>query len=234
MGTEPALLLVHGAYHGPWVWDRVIEQLPGVDVRTVACPSSGSDLGKLGTLQDDADVVVAAVGAIGGPVVVVAHSYAGAVVTQALAGASNVERIVYLAAGMIDVGESLLGAAGGVPPSWWQISKDEGPDGGIIRVAVDEAADVFYADVDPDLAAEAVTRLVPASYSSQTGPVSKAAWHKIPSTYIVCTEDNAIPAFAQEAMAQRATNVHRVNSSHSPFLSMPAELAALLKSELAL
>jgi pimeloyl-ACP methyl ester carboxylesterase len=233
MSTQPTLLLVHGAYHGPWVWDRVIEQLPGVNVRMVACPSSGSDLEKLGTLQDDAGAVSAAVAEIAGPIVVVAHSYAGAVVTEALAGADNVERIVYLAAGMLDVGESLLGSAGGVPPSWWLISRNEGPEGGIIRVAKDEATDVFYADVDSDLAAAAVAQLVPASYSSQTGPVSKAAWHAIPSTYVICTEDNAIPPFAQEAMAQRAKRVLRLNSSHSPFLSMPAELAALLKGELA-
>ncbi|GII59172.1 hypothetical protein Pth03_75610 [Planotetraspora thailandica] len=233
MSTQPTLLLVHGAYHRPWVWDRVIEQLPDVDVHTVACPSSGSDLGALGTLQDDADTVAAAVAAIDGPVVVVAHSYAGSVVTEALAGADNVNRIVYLAAAMVDEGESLLGSAGGVPPSWWLISKDEGPEGGVIRVAEDEAKDVFYGDVDPELAAEAIEKLVPASYSSQTGPVSRAAWHTIPSTYIICTADNAIPPFAQEAMAQRAKRVHRLDSSHSPFLSMPSELAALLKVELA-
>jgi pimeloyl-ACP methyl ester carboxylesterase len=232
MSTQPTLLLVHGAYHGPWVWNRVAGQLPSIDVRTVACPSSGSDPATLGTLKNDADTVSAAVAAIDGPVVVVAHSYAGAVVTEALAGAGNVQRIVYLAAGMLDVGESLLGSAGGVPPSWWLISKDEGPDGGIIRVAEHEARDVFYADVEPELASEAIARLVPASYSSQTAPVSAAAWHTIPSTYIVCTADNAIPAFAQEAMAQRARRVHRLNSSHSPFLSMPAELAELLNTEL--
>lgn len=232
MSSQPALLLVHGAYHGSWVWDRVIAELPGVDVRTVDCPSSGSDIEKLGTLQDDADAVAAAVAAIDGPVVVVAHSYAGAVVTHALTGAGNVVRIVYVAAFMLDQGESLLGTAGGVPPSWWQISENEGPEGGIIRVAKDEAIDTFYADVDPELAAEAVTKLVPASYSSQTAPISKVAWRTIPSTYVVCTTDNAVPPFAQEALAQRANRVHRIATSHSPFLSAAPELAALLKTEL--
>lgn len=232
MSAEPALLLVHGAYHGPWAWDLVISELPGIDVRTVACPSSGSHLDELGDLEDDAATVAAAVAAIDGPVVVVAHSYAGAVVTQALASADNVQRIVYLAAGMLEVGESLLGSAGGVPPSWWEIHEHDVLDGGYIKVAEAEARDVFYADVDPTLAQEAITRLVPASYSSQTGPVSAAAWHTIPSTYIICTADNAIPPFAQEAMAQRAKRAHRLDSSHSPFLSMPVELAALLKEEL--
>jgi pimeloyl-ACP methyl ester carboxylesterase len=233
MSAQPALLLVHGAYHGPWVWDRVIEQLPGVAVHTVACPSSGSDLSKLGTLQDDIDAVTDAVDAIGGPVVVVAHSYAGVVVSDAVAGMDNVVRIVYIAAAMVDPGESIMGAAGGMPP-WWQISKDEGPDGGIIRVAEAQATDVFYGDVAPELAAEAVARLVPASYSSQTASGSKAAWHEIPSTYVICTADNALPASAQEAMARQAANVHRLPSSHSPFLSMPAELAAILRAELTL
>lgn len=112
-------------------------------------------------------------------------------------------------------------------------SGDEGPDGGIIRVDAAQATDVFYGDVAPELAAEAVARLVPASYSSQTAPQSKAAWHEIPSTYVICTEDNALPASAQEAMARRAANVRRLPASHSPFLSMPVELAALLRAELA-
>jgi pimeloyl-ACP methyl ester carboxylesterase len=209
----------------------VIPELPGIDVRTVACPSSGSYPDELGDLEDDA-ATVAAAAAIDGPVLVVAHSYAGAVVTQALASADNVQRIVYLAAGMLDVGESLLGSAGGVPPSWWEIHEHNGLVGGYITVAEAEARDVFYADVDPALAQAAMTRLVPASYSSQTGPVSAAAWHTIPSTYVICTADNAIPPIAQEAMAQRAERVHRLDSSHSPFLSMPVELAALLKEEL--
>lgn len=232
MSTQPTLLLAQGAYHGPWVWGQLIEHLAGVDIRTVVYPSSGSDLGALGTLQDDVRMLADTVASIDGPVVVVAHSYAGAVATEALAGADNVVRIVYLAAAMLDENESLLGSAGGVAPSWWLISEDEGPEGGVIRVAPDEATQVFYADVEPELAAEAVERLLPSSYSSQTAPVSRAAWHTIPSTYIVCTADNAIPPFAQEAMAQRAKTVHRLDASHSPFLSMPEKLAALLRAEL--
>jgi hypothetical protein len=123
-------------------------------------------------------------------------------------------------------------SAGGVPPSWWEIHEHEGLEGGYIKAAQTEARDVFYADVDPDIAQEAVARLVVASHSSQTGPVFEAAWHTIPSTYIICMADNAIPPFAQEAMAQRAKRVRRLNSSHSPFLSMPAELATLLREEL--
>jgi pimeloyl-ACP methyl ester carboxylesterase len=232
MSTQAALLLVQGAYHRPWVWDGVIEQLPDVDVRTVVYPSSGSDLEALGTFRGDVDAVAEAAAAVDGPVVVVAHSYAGAVATDALAGADNVRRIVYLASAMVGEGVSVLGSVGGVEPSWWLVSKDEGPEGGIIRVAEDEAVHTFYADVESGLAAEAVAKLVPASYESQTGPVTKVAWRTIPSTYIICTADNAIPLFAQEAMAKQAERVHRLDSSHSPFLSMPSQLAKLLRAEL--
>jgi pimeloyl-ACP methyl ester carboxylesterase len=211
----------------------VIEQLPGVEVRTVTYPSSGTDLAALGTFADDAEAVAAAVAAIDGPVVVVAHSYAGIVATEALVGAQNVQRIVYLAAAMVGKGVSVLGSVGGVQPDWWQVSKDEGPGGGIVRVAKDLAVPTFYADVEPSLAAQAVERLIPASYISQTGEVTKVAWRTIPSTYIICTQDNAIPLVAQEAMAGNAQRRHRLDASHSPFLSQPSELAELLISELA-
>ncbi|MEU8006493.1 alpha/beta hydrolase [Catellatospora sp. NPDC049111] len=83
MGTTPSLLLVHGAWHGPWAWQQLIDQLSDLDVHTVALPTSGDDPATLGDLYDDAAAVNAAVAAISGPVVVVAHSYGGAPVTQA-------------------------------------------------------------------------------------------------------------------------------------------------------
>jgi hypothetical protein len=69
---------------------------------------------------------------------------------------------------------------------------------------------------------------VPQSARSFSERVTKVGWRTIPSTYIVCEQDQALPPQEQEKLAARANAVHRLKSSHSPFLSMPAELAALL------
>ncbi|MEE6257859.1 alpha/beta hydrolase [Plantactinospora sonchi] len=231
MNSVPSLLLVHGAWHGPWAWQPLIEQLADIDVHTVTLPSSGHDPAALGDLYEDAAVVKAAVAAINGPVTVVAHSYGGAPVTEALDAADNVRRIVYLAAFQLDVGDSLFSSAGGVAPPWWEVHEDATlKAGGYIRAL--RPLETFYGDVDPETAEEAVSRLGLQSSASTEQPVTRAAWHTIPSTYIVCEADNALPPFAQEIMAKRAERVRRMNSAHSPFLSQPAELAALIRAEL--
>lgn len=98
MTSAVTLVLVHGAWHGPWVWELLREQLSGVAVRTVALSSSGSDPAKLGDLYEDAAIVRSVVADVDGPVVVCAHSYGGAPVTEALVDIGQVRRLVYLCA----------------------------------------------------------------------------------------------------------------------------------------
>jgi len=224
----PALLVVHGAWHRPEHWTLLTDELRGVDVHTVALPSSGDDPAALGDMFADADAIAAAAAAIDGQVVVLAHSAAGVATTQALATASHVRRIVYLTAFLLDVGESMLSSTGGEPAPWWKCNPE--------RTAI-EATDpigVFYGDVEAGLAQRAASRLWRfQSYTAVTQALTEAAWRAIPSTYIVCEADNAIPPFAQELWAKRAERVLRMNTSHSPFLSQPAELARLIEDELA-
>lgn len=227
MSTPPVLLLVHGAWHGPWCWRQLIDELPDVDVRTVALPSSGGFPGALGDLRDDAAAVAEAVAAVDGPVVVVAHSYGGAPVTEALGSADNVRRLVYLCAFQMEAGDSLLSSVGGTPPPWWEVHEEEGY---IVPLTPEQ---VFYGDVEPELRRRAVARIGLQSLAAFSQPLTRAAWHTLPSTYIVCAADRAIPPAAQEAMSTRAQAVRRLETSHSPFLSRPAELAALLREELA-
>lgn len=215
------LLLVHGAWHGSWCWEPLRRELDGLAVRTVDLPSSGTDPGSLGDLTDDARAVRAALTAIEGPVVVVAHSYGGIPVTEAAAAELGVVHLVYLAAFQLDVGESLVGGLGGAVPPWQGVQETA------IRVSTPEQA--FYDGVDPELTEQSVARLGWQSVSSVTQPLSRAAWAGLPSTYVVCTQDQAIPPQAQEAMAQRAGEVLRLDAGHSPFLSQPAALAALLR-----
>jgi pimeloyl-ACP methyl ester carboxylesterase len=227
MPPTATVLLVHGAWHGPWMWGALVREMPDVDVRTVALPSCGRDPAALGDLHADAAAVRSAAAAIHGPVLVCAHSYGGVPATEGAADLSNVVGLVYLCAFQLDVGESLAGAAGGAPPGWWDVHAAEG------YVDAQRPLEVFYADVDEAVARDAIMRLGHQSLVSFGQQVTKAAWRTIPSTYVVCEQDRAVPVEAQEAMAQRAGRVLRMPSSHSPFLSRPAQLAGILRAELA-
>ena len=207
-------LLVHGAWHGAWCWDALAPKLG--DTRTVELPSKGPERGDLSA---DAAVVRDAIAAIDGPVTVVAHSYGGIVATE---GAGGADHIVYVAAFVLDVGESLFGAVGGVAPDWWQ------PDGDGSLITALRPEEIFFNDCSPEATAAAVARLQPQTRKSFTDELTRTAWREIATTYVICERDNAIPVFAQEAMAARAGRVERLDASHSPFLSRPDELAQII------
>ncbi|MEV5177175.1 alpha/beta hydrolase [Streptomyces flaveolus] len=226
MSTQPSLLLVHGAWHGPWCWQHLAEHLPDVDVHTVALPSSGPDPQALGDLYDDAAAISAALKAIGGPTVVVGHSYGGCPVSQAAGSAGDVRRVVYLSALMQDVGDALLTLVGGAYPPDWEVYEDEE------YFDVRDPLHALYADVAPDLAARSAARLGHESLRAVKQPLTEAAWRTVPSTYVVCEGDVAIPPALQEQMAVHAERVRRIPGSHSPFLARPAELARLLREEM--
>ncbi|MET8275083.1 alpha/beta hydrolase [Streptomyces sp. NPDC005096] len=234
MSTLPTLVLVHGAWHGTWCWQPLIDHLSDLDVRTVALPSSGHNPAVLGDLYDDAEAVAKALAAVGGPTVVVGHSYGGCPVTEAAATVRDVQRVIYLSALMQDVGDSVLSLVDDVHPPYWDVH--EQPQGnaehGYFEAA--QPLETLYGDVEPHLAQQSVARLGRQSLASVTQPLTQAAWRTVPCTYILCEEDMAIPLPLQEAMAARARRTVRLRSGHSPFLSQPAELARILREELAL
>jgi pimeloyl-ACP methyl ester carboxylesterase len=221
------LVLVHGAWHGPWVWERLVAELDDVPTRTVDLPSVGPDPARLGDLHADATAIREVAAGIDGPVVVCAHSYGGAPATEGVADLGNVVGLVYLCAFQLDVGDSLASTVGGEPPDWWDMHPDEG------YVDALRPAEIFYADVDVITTATSIGRLGHQSLTALGQPLTTAAWHTVPSTYVICEQDRAIPVAAQEAMSRRAKNVLRMASSHSPFLSHPAALAGILRAELA-
>jgi pimeloyl-ACP methyl ester carboxylesterase len=226
--TRPTLLLVHGAWHGAWCWgalqpllERAGRRVVTLDHPTVHAPNAAS----LG-LQDDAAGVARAIDAIDGEVIVVAHSYGG-VPTTIAATSPKVRHIVFIAAFALDEGESLFAAVGGVQPDWWDT------DGAMVTAgnANRRPQDLFFADLDPAAADDATSRLRPQALRAFTEPVTAVAWRDRPTTYVVTEQDAIFPVPAQEGLAARSNStVHRVPTSHSPYLSRPEAIAEIIEA----
>ena len=222
---QSTVLLVPGGWHGSWCWGKVIDALAahGVTARAVDLPSSGEDVASLADMHADIAVVRADIEAIGGPVIVVGHSYAGMVITGAATGMPQVQHLVYVAAFMPDADETVL-VGFSENSHAWSVEKH-----GARHVPREVARATFFHDCDAATQEWALDQL--ASYSSgqlrQQTPGS-AAWREVDSTYVVCNADRAMPVEAQRRQAARATYVKHLVSGHSPFLSQPGEFAAIL------
>lgn len=219
------VVLVHGAWHGAWCWDLVVRRLNDAGVPNAVVDNPSVFLLK-STLHDDADNVRLVLDEIDGPVVLVGHSYGGAVITDAGAHGA-VEHLVYIAAFALDAGEScmenaLVGSLDGDLLAALRIEDD------VLSLDVDGARTAFFDDCADDVAAASVALLRPQSMAAMTGVPRSIAWHEKPSTYVVCTEDRAVPADMQRSAAARATTVVDMPTSHSPFLSRPDLVADLL------
>lgn len=216
--AQPVLLLVHGAWLGAWSWEKVRCELAarGWEVQTVDLPSVADRGAPRLSLHDDAALIRARIAAIGRPVVVVAHSYGGAVVSQGAAGLANVSHLVYICAFQLDVGESVLQLSGHLP--WWNVDGD--------TMTTHDTQEILFTDVAQDEAAQAIARMKPFTYAALTEELTAAAWRTVPSTYVICDRDRAVAD--QETIAARATYQRRLPTGHMPLLSMPLALTDLI------
>jgi pimeloyl-ACP methyl ester carboxylesterase len=231
------VVLVHGAFHGAWCWSKVVPLLEeaGVPVVAVELPGHGDSPGPPGDLYDAAAHVRAVLDGIDGPKVVCGHSYGGAVVTEATADRADVIQLVYLAALMPDVGETVGATMPDVEHAGFsqsELSREgaiEPGDDGTVTVEPKTAIVALYGDCSEDDVEYALARLCPQSAATFGQPLTGAGWHDIPATYVLCTEDRAIVPEFQRAMATaRATTVVELPASHSPFFSQPGAVADLL------
>lgn len=222
---RPELLLVHGAWHGPWCWEELIPELNrnGWTTHTVTLPSTLSDGATppkcTPGLYDDAAAIEKALTAIDVPVAVIAHSYGGAPATEAAARAANVSYLIYLAAFQLDTGESVRSSMGADPNLPMPTC----------QYAPALSSETLYHDVEPAVAARAANRLRDQSDLSRAQCIQHAGWHTLPSSYVVCDRDRAIPPARQMQFAARADTVHHIDTGHSPFYAAPRELATLIE-----
>ena len=210
------VVLVHGAWHGAWCWEQVVDELEqrGVAVTAVELPLAG--------LGADIAAARAAIEAAGPDAVVVGHSYGGAVITDAAAGLP-VARLVYLAAFMTEPGEDTMAFMAGS-----KLNESLVIDATGISVDPAVAREIFFADADDDTVAAAIARLRPMPLDGAAPEAVEAAWRSIPATYVVCTNDQALPVPSQRTMAARAAEVIEWPTDHSPFLTRPGEIAELV------
>ncbi|WP_162641592.1 alpha/beta hydrolase [Streptosporangium sp. 'caverna'] len=225
--SRATFLLVHGGHHGPWSWERLqgVLENEGWASHTVGLPSAVKEKPAsepLPGLYDDAQVIRKALDDITGPVIVVAHSYGGVPATEAIAGASNVVHIVYVAAYMLDVGEGMFQTHGvPVPESLAGLRPAENPD-------LNLPAAFYDGDVTNPETAEAISRLVPQTVRADFETVTRAGWRTVPNSYVIPDRDISITGTIAEKMAERADAVYRCPGHHAPFYSNPKEFSDIL------
>lgn len=226
MQTRPRLILVHGAWVGPWEFDALVGELRGrgwhVDVPEL--PSVGSTVG----IAEDAAALTAVLDASPVPAVLIGHSYGGIPVTEA-GDHPLVERIVYVTAFALDEGESAASSMGGSLPEWWGIR-----DGQVtMGRGREERVAMIAADLPPEAAplAEQLADLFrPHSYRALTEPVTRVAWRQKPVTYILTENDAVLPPAFQQMLAERCTDdIVRIPHGHAPFNENPAGFADLIE-----
>jgi pimeloyl-ACP methyl ester carboxylesterase len=227
--ARPTIILVHGAWHGAWCWQRVVPLLESrqFSVRTVELPSVGAAPNAEIGLEQDAAAVTAVIDQVQGQVLLCGHSYGGMVISQASFANPKVARLVYLCAFVPAPGESLVALGGGQLAPWIQLL-----GGGLTLPDPAQAAQIFYDDCDVATQRWACGQLRPQCGAAFAGVVPNPGWKDIPSTYIVCSADSGVPPdWQRNVLAPRLNKAVELDSGHSPFLSQPGALAEMLSVE---
>ena len=240
-GTEksrPTIVLVHGAWADGSSWNGVTSRLQedGYTVYVLANPLRG--------LPSDSAYIASILNTITGPIILVGHSYGGAVISNAATGNPNVKGLVYVDAFVPDQGETLLGLSsappppgqagsclGGNPANVFNFVPYPGGNGDVdvyIKPAVFPSC--FANDLPAQRAAVLAASVRPIAFSAFLEPSGPPAWKTIPSWYLVGTLDKVIPPYAQIFMAQRAhAQIVQVKAAHPAMISHPDAATDLIE-----
>jgi pimeloyl-ACP methyl ester carboxylesterase len=214
------VVLVHGAFADGSGWKRVADILKndGYKVSVVQHPET--------SYADDQKYTKAAIDAMGGPVVLVGHSYGGSVITEA-GNHPNVAALVYIAAFALDEGESCASIEQSVPQASKAFKADSN---GLWWIDEAHFAADFAADIPRDEAEFMAIAQVPISTDAFIHKVTNPAWKTKPTWYMVASSDRSINPEQERMMAKRAkAKTVEVNSSHVAYMSHAQETAKLIE-----
>ena len=220
--AEMTIVLVHGGFVDGSGWEGVYKILSkdGYSVAVVQNPTI--------SLADDVAATKRIVHAQNGPVILVGHSYGGAVITEA-GNDPKVAGLVYIAAFAPDKGESVSTLIRNPPPGA-PVPPILPPQDGYLFLDKAKFHASFAADVDAEKAAFMADSQVPWGVEALSGTISEPAWKTKPSWYLVATDDRMIPPPAQRFMSKRAgSTVVEVAGSHAIYVSQPNAVATLIE-----
>lgn len=215
------VVLVHGGFVDGSGWEGVYTLLKkqGYSVAIVQNPTA--------SLGDDVAVTKRVIAAQNGPVILVGHSYGGAVITEA-GNDPNVAGLVYITAFAPDRNESVQTLIQNPPPGA-PVPPILPPEDGFLFLDRSKFAASFAADVNPEMAAFMADSQVPWGVEALAGAVTEPAWKSKPTWYLVATDDRMIPPDAQRAMANRAgATIAETKGSHAVYVSQPQAVADLI------
>jgi pimeloyl-ACP methyl ester carboxylesterase len=233
-GPRPTIVLVHGAWADSSSWSGVVRRLQGQGYTVTVPPNP------LRSLTGDAAYISGFLDTITGPVILVGHSYGGAVISNAAVGHPNVEALVYVNAFIPDEGESVQQLAGAQPGSALAVADPTtvfklvpypgAPAGDFdAYILPDVFRTAFANDLGPRTAAVLAATQRPATLSALGTPSGPPAWKSVPSWALVGTRDHVLPPAEQQVMAVRAgAHITRVPASHLSMVSRPGAVADVI------
>jgi pimeloyl-ACP methyl ester carboxylesterase len=228
--STPTVVLVHGAFAESASWNGVIARLADHGVRSMAPPN------ELRSVAGDAANLTAVLRSIDGPVLLVGHSYGGAVMTNAVGAGSNVRGLVYLAGFAPDTGENIGELSARLPGSTLgeNVYAVPLPDGSNdLYIKQDHYHQQFCADVDDATALLMSVTQRPLRDVALNDASGEPAWRGLPSWFLIPELDRNIPAAVHHLMADRAGAVDTLEvagSAHAIPVSHPDEAADLIRA----
>jgi pimeloyl-ACP methyl ester carboxylesterase len=219
---KPAIVLVHGAFADGTCWQHVIPLLQhdGYTVTAVQIP--------LSSLAADVETTKRVIDAQTEPVVVVGHSYGGAVITAAAAGIGKVKALVYIAAFAPEAGEPIGAYTEKYPAPLGAALKPDAA--GYLYIDRARFHELFAPDVPANEASVMAATQKPLISSVFAASVQQAAWKTIPSWYVVASDDKAINPELERFYAKRmGATTTEIKSSHVVFISHAAEITQLIE-----